>query len=168
MSLPEQVSQERPDNTIVLEPGNELEAHTVGVADSEDDPLQAILISTGTDEQGTAVSVYVTLTPQTIVTLTDELHQVLRAQRKALGFDPDAAEGVVVDAAAGHDEHPDELDDDSEEDLPQDRWINRASDPVGLRHLRARAERNPTINLYIASAVIALLALFLILKLFGH
>lgn len=164
MSVPKQTSYEEADSTILVESGREYQAHTAGVADSEDDPLKAILISTGIDEKGAAVSVYVTLTPQTILTLTQELHQVLRAQRSALGFNPDAAEGVMATEQADDDN----LADDEEEDEPQDRWIQRAGDPVGLRHLRARAERNPTINLYIASAVIALLALFLILKLFGR
>lgn len=146
----------------------EYEADTVGVADDEINPLQAVLISTGTNEHGTAVSVYLTLTPQVIVNLTAELHGVLRAQRVALGFDPDAAGGVL----ATYDE-PDEAEQDDDQDQDdgdpqQERLLKRAGDPAGFRYLRARAEKNPRVNLYIAAAVIALLLLVLGLKLFGH
>jgi hypothetical protein len=148
--------------------GVEYEATVVGVADDEIDPLQAVLISTSTDEHGTPVSVYLTLTPQVIVRLTAELHEVLRAQRLALGFDPDAPAGVL--AAYDEFDQDDDQDDDpeDEDEDPRERLLKRAGDPAGFRYLRARAQNNPRVNLYIAAAVIALLLLVLGLKLFGH
>ncbi len=157
MSTPEQTTELA--ETIEMN-GAEYEAHTIGVADDDIDPLQAVLISTATDDHGLPVSVYLALSPQVIVNLSAELHQVLRAQRMALGFDPDAVGGKLTP--------PTETDQDEEDDVPRDALLRRAGDPAGLRYLRARAQQNPRVNLYIAAAVVALLVLFLTLKLIGR
>ena len=157
MSTPEQTTELA--ETIEMN-GAEYEAHTIGVADDDIDPLQAVLISTATDDHGLPVSVYLALSPQVIVNLSAELHQVLRAQRMALGFDPDSVGGKLTP--------PTETDQDEEDDVPRDALLRRAGDPAGLRYLRARAQQNPRVNLYIAAAVVALLVLFLTLKLIGR
>jgi len=157
MSTPEQTTELA--ETIEMN-GAEYEAHTIGVADDDIDPLQAVLISTATDDHGLPVSVYLALSPQVIVNLSAELHQVLRAQGMALGFDPDAVGGKLTP--------PTETDQDEEDDVPRDALLRRAGDPAGLRYLRARAQQNPRVNLYIAAAVVALLVLFLTLKLIGR
>lgn len=160
MSTPEQTTELA--ETIEMN-GAEYEAHTIGVADDDIDPLQAVLISTATDDHGLPVSVYLALSPQVIVNLSAELHQVLRAQRMALGFDPDAVGGKLTPPIeTGQDEE------DEEDDVPRDALLRRAGDPAGLRYLRARAQQNPRVNLYIAAAVVALLVLFLTLKLIGR
>ncbi len=162
MSTPEQTTELA--ETIEMN-GAEYEAHTIGVADDDIDPLQAVLISTATDDQGLPVSVYLALSPQVIVNLSAELHQVLRAQRMALGFDPDAVGGRLTPPA---ETDQDETDGDEEDDVPRDALLRRAGDPAGLRYLRARAQQNPRVNLYITAAVVALLVLFLTLKLIGR
>jgi len=168
MSTPEQTTELA--ETIEMN-GAEYEAHTIGVADDDIDPLQAVLISTATDDHGLPVSVYLALSPQVIVNLSAELHQVLRAQRVALGFDPDAVGGKLTPPTETDQDETDE-DEENEEneenDVPRDALLRRAGDPAGLRYLRARAQQNPRVNLYIAAAVVALLVLFLTLKLIGR
>ncbi|MGI8416858.1 MAG: hypothetical protein ACR2P2_11770 [Nakamurella sp.] len=165
MSTPEQTT-EMPE-TIEMN-GAEYEAHTIGVADDDIDPLQAVLISTATDDHGLPVSVYLALSPQVIVNLSAELHQVLRAQRMALGFDPDALGGKLTPTTETDQDETDEDKDEEEDDAPRDALLRRAGDPAGLRYLRDRAQQNPRVNLYIAAAVVALLVLFLTLKLIGR
>jgi len=163
MSTPEQTTELA--ETIEMN-GAEYEAHTIGVADDDIDPLQAVLISTATDDHGLPVSVYLALSPQVIVNLSAELHQVLRAQRMALGFDPDSVGGKLTPPTETDQDETDE--ENEEDDVPRDALLRRAGDPAGLRYLRARAQQNPRVNLYIAAAVVALLVLFLTLKLIGR
>ncbi len=168
MSTPEQTTELA--ETIEMN-GAEYEAHTIGVADDDIDPLQAVLISTATDDHGLPVSVYLALSPQVIVNLSAELHQVLRAQRVALGFDPDAVGGKLTPPTETDQDETDEdeeNEENEEDDVPRDALLRRAGDPAGLRYLRARAQQNPRVNLYIAAAVVALLVLFLTLKLIGR
>jgi hypothetical protein len=170
MSTPEQTTELA--ETIEMN-GAEYEAHTIGVADDDIDPLQAVLISTATDDHGLPVSVYLALSPQVIVNLSAELHQVLRAQRMALGFDPDSVGGKLTpptetDQDETDQDEADEDEEDEEDDVPRDALLRRAGDPAGLRYLRARAQQNPRVNRYIAAAVVALLVLFLTLKLIGR
>lgn len=165
MSTPEQTTELA--ETIEMN-GAEYEAHTIGVADDDIDPLQAVLISTATDDHGLPVSVYLALSPQVIVNLSAELHQVLRAQRVALGFDPDAVGGKLTPPTETDQDETDEDEENEENDVPWDALLRRAGDPAGLRYLRARAQQNPRVNLYIAAAVVALLVLFLTLKLIGR
>ncbi len=153
---------------VELTNGVEYPAHSVSVADDAPDPLQAVLVSTGIDQQGTSVSVSLSLTPQVIVSLTAELHEVLRAQRLALGFDPDAAGGMITAGNATHDDQDEDQAGDQSAEPDRERLLRRAGDPAGLRYLRARAEQNPKVNRYIAAAVITLLLLALALKMFGH
>ncbi len=163
MSTPEQTTELA--ETIEMN-GAEYEAHTIGVADDDIDPLQAVLISTATDDHGLPVSVYLALSPQVIVNLSAELHQVLRAQRVALGFDP--VGGKLTPPTETDQDETDEDEENEEDDVPRDALLRRAGDPAGLRYLRARAQQNPRVNLYIAAAVVALLVLFLTLKLIGR
>jgi len=165
MSTPEQTTELA--ETIEMN-GAEYEAHTIGVADDDIDPLQAVLISTATDDHGLPVSVYLALSPQVIVNLSAELHQVLRAQRMALGFDPDSVGGKLPPPTETDQDETDEDEENEEDDVPRDALLRRAGDPAGLRYLRARAQQNPRVNLYIAAAVVALLVLFLTLKLIGR
>ncbi len=165
MSTPEQTTELA--ETIEMN-GAEYEAHTIGVADDDIDPLQAVLISTATDDHGLPVSVYLALSPQVIVNLSAELHQVLRAQRMALGFDPDSVGGKLTPPTETDQDETDEDEENEEDDVPRDALLRRAGDPAGLRYLRARAQQNPRVNLYIAAAVVALLVLFLTLKLIGR
>lgn len=168
MSTPEQTTELA--ETIEMN-GAEYEAHTIGVADDDIDPLEAVLISTATDDHGLPVSVYLALSPQVIVNLSAELHQVLRAQRMALGFDPDSVVGKLTPPTETDQDETDEdeeNEENEEDDVPRDALLRRAGDPAGLRYLRARAQQNPRVNLYIAAAVVALLVLFLTLKLIGR
>lgn len=169
MTAPHRTDEELTIDGTEVELTHDVEypAHSVSVADDAPDPLQAVLVSTGIDQQGTSVSVSLSLTPQVIVSLTAELHEVLRSQRLALGFDPDAAGGMITAASDTHDQDEDQAEDQSKEP-DRERLLRRAGDPAGLRYLRAWAEQNPKVNRYIAAAVITLLLLALALKIFGH
>ena len=111
------------------------------------DPFGSTLLLTAADE---TIRVWAPLTPTTITALVNQLTDILRAQKAALGVPVDSPDS-------------DERDDTGDAPVERQSLRERVSDPMGLRGLRDRTPKTPIL---IACAIAALLLLAFIGKLF--
>lgn len=125
----------------------------------DEDPFDATLQLTGTDQSGTTdVIAWLRLTPTTINHLVAQLEHVLHEQQHSLGIWTGPTGVDPTHADTENDPHTFEPDPDA----PADGRVRQFLDPLGLRHLR---NRSPRTTVVMGAAIAALLLLTVVVQL---
>ena len=129
-----------PDEGLLLEAGD----YEISLG-ADEDPFGSTLLLAADNTSGEEIAVWLRLTPTVIAGITRELINIFRTQQEALGL----IAGNPFDD--GVEDTPDEEDND---DANREGLLRRASDPMGIRHLRDRPRTLKWLAIGIGSLVL--------------